>query len=145
MPTMQQSIVALSFTLSPAASPGGQALPSFGLANTTDIAMIPLPFQGTIVGMSLVGNPAAGDTITVIPQIASNKNGGGAGQTCASLACQATNAAPAATAVVSKDQGDCQFAAGQFLGFFYQTTTGGAYTVKPIVVTVFISTGRTDI
>lgn len=146
MPTMQQSIVALQTTLAdPPASPALTALAPFGLPDTVDAAMIQLPFTGTLVGISVTGAPAAGDTVTVVPQIASNKNGGGAGQTATSLQVTITNAAPSVTATVSKDQADAQFAAGQFLGLAYSTTTGGAYTVRDLAITLYISTGRTDI
>jgi hypothetical protein len=147
MPTMQQSIIALNTTLADLpANPGGGAIATaWGLPDNADLAAILMPFTGTIVGIAVTGAPAAGDTITVMPQISSNKNGGGAGGSCASLAVQLTNAAPAASAVVSKDQADCQFQAGQFLNLYYLTTTGGTYTPRDINVTLFISTGRTDL
>ncbi|HLZ69569.1 MAG TPA: hypothetical protein VKV26_06610 [Dehalococcoidia bacterium] len=146
MPTLQQSVIAIPFAMAdPAANAGGGGVPTpFGLPDTADVAAILMPFTGTIVGIAVTGSPAAGDSVTVIPQICITKAGGGAAN-CASLSVQITSAAPAASATVSKDQADCQFTAGQFIGVFYQTATGGAYTVHDVHVTLFISTGREDL
>lgn len=146
MPTMQQSVIAIPFAMAdPGANSGGGGAPTpFGLPDTADVAAILMPFTGTIVGIAVTGSPAAGDSVTVMPQICTNKAGGGSSN-CASLAVQITSAAPAASAVVSKDQADCQIAAGQFIGLYYQTATGGAYTPRDVHVTLFISTGREDL
>ncbi len=146
MPTMQQSVIAIPFAMAdPGANSGGGGAPTpFGLPDTADVAAILMPFTGTIVGIAVTGSPAAGDSVTVMPQICTNKAGGGSNN-CASLAVQITSAAPAASAVVSKDQADCQIAAGQFIGLYYQTATGGAYTPRDVHVTLFISTGREDL
>ena len=49
------------------------------------------------------------------------------------------------SSVVTKDQGDAQFVAGQYVGVQYETTTGATYTARDLLVTLYISTGRTDI
>jgi hypothetical protein len=146
MPTMQQSVIAIPFAMAdPAANAGGGGVPTpFGLPDTVDVSAILMPFTGTIVGIAVTGAPAAGDSVTVMPQICANKAGGSAAN-CASLAVQITNATPAAGAMVSKDQADCQFTAGQFIGVYYQTATGGTYTARDVQVTLFISTGREDL
>ncbi len=146
MPTMQQSVIAIPFAMAdPAANSGGGSAPApFGLPDTADVAAILMPFTGTIVGIAVTGSPASGDSVTIMPQICTNKAGGGSSN-CASLSVQITSAAPAASAVVAKDQADCQFAAGQFIAIYYQTATGGAYTPRDVHVTLFISTGREDL
>jgi len=146
MPTIQQSVIAIPFAMAdPAANGGGGGVPTpFGLPDTADISAILMPFTGTVVGIAVTGSPAAGDSVTVMPQICANKAGGGAAN-CASLSTQITSAAPAASATVSKDQADCQFTAGQFIGIYYQTATGSTYTVKDVHITLFISTGREDL
>jgi hypothetical protein len=103
-----------------------------------------MPFAGTIVGISVTGNPASGDTVAVTPQVCTSIAGAG-NVPAASLAVTITNAAPSASAIVTKDQADAQFAAGSFVGVRYTTTTGGTYTAKDLLITLYISTGRTDL
>lgn len=145
MPTMQQSIVALQFPAAdPAAAASGAFMAPQGAPDIADVAAVLMPFAGTIVGVSVTGAPASGDTVTVTPQICTAKDGTGAAA-ATSLACQITSAAPANSVVVSKDQADAQFASGAFVGVKYTTTTGGTYTAKDLVVTLYVSTGRTGI
>ena len=145
MATLQQSVVAIPFAVAdPPAASSESDLVAFGLPDTVDMIGIVMPCTGAIVALAVTGSPASGDTVTVTPRIATSKSGAGAVDT-ASLATQITNATPAAYTVVSKDQADAQFTAGQFVSLRYQTTTGGTYTARDLQVTVFISTGRTDL
>ncbi len=145
MPTIQQSIVAIQFPAAdPAAATAGAFLPPQGAPDVADLAAVLMPFAGTIVGISVTGAPASGDTVAVTPQVCTSIAGAG-NVAAASLATTITNAAPAASTIVTKDQTDAQFAAGAFIGVKYTTTTGGTYTVKDLVVTLYVSTGRTDI
>src|SRR5262249_38489496 len=138
-------IVALQFPAAdPAAAASGAFLAPQGAPDTADVAAVLMPFTGTIVGISVTGAPASGDTVTVTPQVCTSPAGAGAAA-ANSLVCQITNAAPANSVVVSKDQADAQFASGAFVGVKYTTTTGGTYTARDLVVTLYVSTGRTDI
>lgn len=145
MATLQESVVAIPFTMAdPAAAPGGAFLAPAGAPDIADFAALPLPYPGAIVGISIVGAPASGDTVTATPQICSNTAGGGAAAVAA-LATQITNAAPSGSTIVAKDSPGADFAAGAFLGVKYTTTTGGAYTAKDVVVIVYVQTGLEDI
>ncbi len=145
MPTIQQSIVTISFTSADlAASAGGAFMPAQGAPDTADFAAVLMPFAGTVVGVAITGAPASGDTVAVTPQVCTSNAGAGA-VAAASLTTTITSAAPAASTVVSKDQADAQFPAGSYLGVKYATTTGGTYGVKDFAVTLYVSTGRTDI
>src|SRR4051794_29601218 len=95
-PTFPHGIVALNFsTADPAAAASEADLPkSWGLPDLTDMNGIILPMAGTIVGLSVTGSPASGDTVTVTPRLASSKAGANAAN-CASLATTITNANPA--------------------------------------------------
>jgi len=143
LPTLQQSIVALQFpTADGAAAPAGAAAPPVGVPDIVDFAAVQMPFTGTIVGCSITGAPAAGDTVSVVPQVCTSNAGA---ITAASLTATITSAAPAAGAIVTKDQADAQFIAGQYIAVRYTTTTGSAYTPRDFAVTLYVSTGRTDI
>src|SRR5579875_1480639 len=124
MATLQQSIVALQFALADApAAPGGAALPPAGIPDAVDLACIPMPATPTI-GASPTGTGAAVQT---------------------SLLATISNTQRAASAVVSKDQSDGQFSAGQYVGVLYSTSSTGTYTPRDVQVVLFVSTGRTDL
>jgi len=144
MPTMQQSIIALHSTFPDlAANVSLTQIPTFlGLPDGADVLGQVMPFAGTIVGIAVASDLAGADTITITPQIAATPKMTSPSQ-CASLSTQISSGAKAATTVVSKDQADCQFAAGQCIGLSYLTSA--AITVKDVLVTLYISTGRTDI
>jgi hypothetical protein len=145
MATLQQSIVALQFALADApAAPGGAVLPPAGIPDAVDLACIPMPATGTIVGIAVVGSPAAGDQVSFAPTIGASPTGAGAAvQT--SLLATITSTQRAANAVVSKDQSDGQFNAGQYVGVLYSTSSTGTYTPRDVQVVLFVSTGRTDL
>ena len=116
MATLQQSIVAIQFPAAdPAAAPSGAFLAPQGASDIADIAAVLMPFAGTIVGISVTGNPASGDTVAVTPQVCTSIAGAG-NLPAASLAVTITNAAPSASPIVTKDQTDAQFSAGAFVG-----------------------------
>jgi hypothetical protein len=146
MATLQQSIVTFMFVAGdPAASPGAYLpLVPVSLPDGVDASCIHMPFAGTIVGIDVVGSPASGDTVIVQPTIGNNKTFG-ANTGVGSLTTTITNAAPGVATIVGKDQTDAQFAAGQWIGVTYQTTTSSTYTARDVMVTVYVSTGRTDI
>ena len=146
MATLQQSIVTLAFVgADPAASPGAYLpLVPVGMPDGADASCYHLPFTGTIVGCDVVGAPAVGDTVIIQPTIGNSKTFG-SNTGVNSLTTTITNAAPAASTIVTKDQADAQFAAGQYLGVTYQTTTGGTYTAHDVLIVLYVSTGRTDI
>jgi len=145
VPTMQQSIVPIQFYLSDApAAPGGAQLPPIGLPDVVDVGGVLMPFTGTIVGCVVQCKNAAGDTVTALPQV-SNTALMGSPVAANSLSTPVTNAVQNNSTLVSKDQADAQFTSGQYVGVKYTTTTGGTYTVFDLLVTLYISTGRTDL
>jgi len=146
MATLQQSVVTFNWLpADPPAQAGSFALLSpEGLPDIADIAALLVPFAGTVVGISVQGAPQGTDTVTVRPVICTSSSGAGA-TPVASLAATITNAAPNTSAIVTKDQADAQFAAGAYIGLQYQTATGGTYAPRDLLITVYISTGRTDI
>jgi len=144
MPVLQHGVVAIPCVFAdPAAAASETDLVAFGLPDNTDLTAIVMPMAGTIIGLSVTGKPASGDTVTVTPRISATPAAGGAN--AASLATQITNAAPAAYTVVSKDQADAQFSAGQCISLRYVTTTSGSYTTRDLHVTLWIATSRTDV
>jgi hypothetical protein len=146
MATLQQSIVTFMFVAAdPAASPGAYLpLVPVSMPDGVDASCLHMPFAGTLVGCDVVGAPASGDTVIVQPTIGNSKTFG-SNTGVNSLTTTITNANPGVATIVSKDQADAQFAAGQWVGVTYQTTTGGSYTPHDLMVTLYISTGRTDI
>lgn len=146
MATLQQSIVTFMFAgVDPAASPGAYLpLVPVSMPDGVDASCLHMPFTGTIVGVDVVGAPAAGDTVIVQPTIGNGKTFG-SNTGVNSLTTTISNATPGNATIVSKDQADAQFAAGQWVGVTYQTTTSGTYTPRDLMVTLYISTGRTDI
>lgn len=145
MATLQESVVAIPFTMAdPAAAPGGAFLAPVGAPDIADVAALPMPFAGAIVGITVAGAPASGDTVTCVPQVCTGSTGTGAAPT-SSLSTQITNAAPSGSTIVSKDQADARFSAGQFVGVKYSTTTGGTYGVRDVAVVLYVQTGLEDI
>jgi hypothetical protein len=141
---VQQSIVTLVWSAAdPAAAPSGAVLPFNNVPDTADLQALALPYTGTVVGISVVGKPASGDTLTVTPQICTSPAGAGA-TNVASLATAISNGTPAASTFVTKDQADAQFSNG-YLQLSYTTTTSGTYTARDLVIIVYISTGREDL
>jgi hypothetical protein len=142
---MQESVVALSFTMAdPAAAPAGAFLAPVGAPDVVDVAAVPVPYAGAIVGISVAGSPASGDTVTCVPQVCASATGTGAAP-AGSLSTQITNAGPANSTIVTKDQADARFNAGQFIGVKYSTTTGGTYTARDVAVVLYVQTGLEDI
>jgi hypothetical protein len=145
--TIQQSIVPFTFVIGDgAASPGAfPPITPVGMPDGADFSCLQMPFAGTIVGITVQSPVAAIDTVLAQPTIGNNKTFG-ANTPVASLLTTVTNAGGGANStIVTKDQADAQFAAGQWVGVQYETTTSGAYTVHDILVTLYISTGRTDL
>jgi hypothetical protein len=115
----------------PAAAASEAALWPLGLADVADVDGVRMPVAGTVVGISISGAPASGDTVTCQARIGSTNVTG--------VSAQITNAAPTAAAVVAKDaHASQQFAAGDLVKCRYTTTTGGTYTVKDLVVTLWV-------
>ncbi len=115
----------------PAAAASESALWPIGLADVTDVDGYLMPVAGTVVGISVAGAPASGDTVTCQAR-AGTANVAGVSATI-------TNAAPTASVVVQKDADASQkFDAGTVIKCRYTTTTGTTYTAKDLLATVWV-------
>jgi hypothetical protein len=115
----------------PAAAASEAALWPLGLGDVTDVDGVRMPSAGVVVGVSISGAPASGDTVTCQARVNTTNVTG--------VSAQITNAAPTASAIVAKDANSTQqFAAGDLVKCRYTTTTGGTYTAKDLVATVWV-------
>lgn len=132
MPTLTPGDIPLVFGgANPAAAASESALWPMGLADVNDVDGYRMPVAGVVVGVSLNGAPAAGDTMTVQPRINTTNVTG--------VTAQITNSTTSATDLAAKDDDATQrFAAGDIVKCRYTTTTGGTYTVKDVAAIVWV-------
>lgn len=132
MPNLQPGDIPLFFGgVNPAAAAAEADLWPAPLTDVVDVAGYRAPFAGAIVGVTVQGAPASGDTFEARPRINSTNVTG--------IAAQITNAAPTAQDWGDKtDDATQAFAAGALIKCRYITTTASAYTARDTIVCVWV-------
>lgn len=126
------AIISLLFgKADPAAATSATALPPAPAPDITDVTGYKFPFPVRVVGINVACAPASGDTVKVQATDAG---------TAVGPSVTATNAAPLGSAFIGNND-QVVIPAGDIVGCFYTTTTGGTYTVNDVAVLVFIEIG----
>ena len=140
MSDLLNCLVTYEFELSDAAAnPTTPALiPPSALPDAGDISGFVMLKAGAVTGITAQCPNASGDSVTVTIYKNNAQMDG--------VSVQTTNAAPNGYAIFGKDQssGALQFAAGDVITVKYLTATGGAYTVKDLLVELIVQYGLSE-